>query len=249
MPAALGLLLPWLSLVGALQPGLEPPQSDPTEAGAVFFASEYNSTAEIVLFRSVSASWEYNTNLTTANAALQVEASLEEQNFTELWGKKAKELYGNIWSNFSDPQLKKIIGSIQTLGPSNLPLDKRQQYNTILSDMDKIYSTAKVCLDNGTCWDLEPDISDIMATSRSYKKLLYAWEGWHNAAGNPLRAKYQEFVTLSNEAYQMDGFEDTGSYWRSWYDSTTFEDDLEHLYNQLEPLYLNLHAFCPKKAL
>lgn len=50
-----------------------------------------------------------------------------------------------------------------------------------------------------------PDISDIMASSRSYKKLLYAWEGWHNAAGNPLRAMYEEFVTLSNEAYQMDG--------------------------------------------
>lgn len=162
------------------------------------------------------------------------------------------------------------------------------QYNTILSNMDKIYSTAKVCLANGTCWELEPgmvlvplplwgaehpmamslswsphpqrvgvgrthprssglswgedgylglvqlwwhlckatvgcdippllplsyvllvpsvpDISDIMATSRSYKKLLYAWEGWHNAAGNPLRAKYEEFVKLSNEAYQMDG--------------------------------------------
>lgn len=72
MPAALGLLLPWLSLVGALQPGLEPPQFDATEAGAVLFADAYNRTAEIVLFRSVSASWEYNTNLTTANAALQV---------------------------------------------------------------------------------------------------------------------------------------------------------------------------------
>ncbi|XP_009867587.1 PREDICTED: angiotensin-converting enzyme [Apaloderma vittatum] len=179
--------------------------------------------------------------------AVQVEASLEEQNFTELWGKKAKELYGSIWNNFSDPQLKKIIGSIQTLGPSNLPLEKREQYNTILSNMDKIYSTAKVCLPNGTCWDLEPDISDIMANSRSYKKLLYAWEGWHNAAGNPLRATYEEFVKLSNEAYQMDGFEDTGSYWRSWYDSPSFEDDLEHLYNQLEPLYLNLHAFVRRK--
>lgn len=164
-----------------------------------------------------------------------------------------------------------------------------------------------------------------MATSRSYKKLLYAWEGWHNAAGNPLRAKYEEFVQLSNEAYRMDGargmgtwwvgerggkrgnavscsphptssslhftsalvltpwgkcknptgaqqaqllgldvgqplgdgagghhclpagFEDTGSYWRSWYDSASFEDDLEHLYNQLEPLYLNLHAFVRRK--
>ncbi|XP_075578934.1 angiotensin-converting enzyme isoform X2 [Pelecanus crispus] len=246
MPPALGLLL-WLSLAGALRPGLEPPNSKANEQGAAEFANAYNSTAEIVLFESVSASWEYNTNLTAETAAAQVEASLEEQNFTELWGKKAKELYGNIWRNFSDPQLKKIISSIQTLGPSNLPLAKREQYNTILSKMDKIYSTAKVCLANGTCWDLEPDISDIMATSRSYKKLLYAWEGWHNAAGNPLRTKYEEFVKLSNEAYQMDGFKDTGSYWRSWYDSDTFEDDLEQLYKQLEPLYLNLHAFVRRK--
>lgn len=44
-----------------------------------------------------------------------------------------------------------------------------------------------------------------MATSRSYKKLLYAWEGWHNAAGNPLRPKYEKFVNLSNAAYSMDG--------------------------------------------
>ncbi|NXR45086.1 ACE enzyme, partial [Hippolais icterina] len=246
MPAALGLLL-WLSLAGALRPDLEPPQREPTEAGAVQFAGDYNRTAEIVLFDSVSASWNYNTNLTAENAALQVKASLEEQNFTELWGKKAKELYGDKWNNFNDTQLRKIIGSIQTLGPSNLPLEKREQYNTILSDMDKIYSTAKVCLPNGTCWDLEPDLSDIMATSRSYKKLLFAWEGWHNAAGNPLRPKYEEFVKLSNEAYSMDGYDDTGSYWRSWYDSDSFEKDLELIYNQLEPLYLNLHAFVRRK--
>uniref|UniRef100_A0A803WAA5 Angiotensin-converting enzyme n=1 Tax=Ficedula albicollis TaxID=59894 RepID=A0A803WAA5_FICAL len=113
--------------------------------------------------------------------------------------------------------------------------------------MDKIYSTAKVCLSNSTCWDLEPDLSDIMATSRSYRKLLFAWEGWHNAAGNPLRPKYETFVELSNAAYSMDGFNDTGSYWRSWYNSDSFERDLEHIYNQLEPLYLNLHAFVRRK--
>uniref|UniRef100_A0A8D0GV64 Angiotensin-converting enzyme n=1 Tax=Sphenodon punctatus TaxID=8508 RepID=A0A8D0GV64_SPHPU len=180
---------------------------------------------------------------------LQVAASLAEQNFTEVWGKKAKDLYGSIWKNFTDTQLKKIIGSIQTLGPSNLPMDKRQQYNTILSEMDNVYSTAKVCPpnQNSNCWALEPEITNIMATSRSYKKLLHAWEGWHNSAGNPLRPKYEEFVTLSNEAYTMDGFKDTGAYWRSWYDSPTFEDDLEQIYHQLEPLYLNLHAFVRRK--
>ncbi|KAH0627017.1 hypothetical protein JD844_002377, partial [Phrynosoma platyrhinos] len=178
-----------------------------------------------------------------------VASSLKEQEFIEAWGKKAKESYGNIWQNFSDPQLKKIISSIQTLGPSNLPMEKRQKYNTILSEMDNIYSTAKVCLpnQNSSCWALDPDITDIMANSRSYTKLLYAWEGWHNSAGNPLRPKYEEFVLLSNEAYTMDGFKDTGAYWRSWYDSPTFEDDLEELYHQLEPLYLNLHAFVRRK--
>uniref|UniRef100_A0A8C3XMN8 Angiotensin-converting enzyme n=1 Tax=Chelydra serpentina TaxID=8475 RepID=A0A8C3XMN8_CHESE len=181
--------------------------------------------------------------------AFQILASLEEQNFTEAWGKKAKELYGSIWKNFTDTQLKSIIGSIQTLGPSNLPLDKRQQYNTILSEMDNIYSTAKVCPPNQTadCWALEPEITNTMASSRSYQKLLYAWEGWHSSAGTPLRPKYEAFVTLSNEAYRMDGFKDTGAYWRSWYDSPTFEDDLEALYHQLEPLYLNLHAFVRRK--
>lgn len=61
----------------------------------------------------------------------QVQASLVEQEFTELWGKKAKELYGNTWNDFSDPQLRKIIGSIQTLGPSNLPLEEREQVGEV----------------------------------------------------------------------------------------------------------------------
>lgn len=71
MPPALGLLL-GLSLAGALQPGLEPPTYPSTEEGAILFATDYNSTAEQVLSKSVSASWNYYTNLTTENAALQV---------------------------------------------------------------------------------------------------------------------------------------------------------------------------------
>jgi len=49
------------------------------------------------------------------------------------------------------------------------------------------------------------ELTEIMATSRSYKRLLYAWEGWHNSSGVPLRSLYPEFVELSNKASQMDG--------------------------------------------
>ncbi|KAG9343795.1 hypothetical protein JZ751_013176 [Albula glossodonta] len=91
------------------------------------------------------------------------------------------------------------------------------------------------------------DLMDLMATSRSYKKLLYAWEGWHNNSGVPLKELYSEFVKLSNKATRMDGFSDTGAYWRSWYESPSFQDDLERLYRQVEPLYQNLHAFVRRR--
>ncbi|XP_021103199.1 angiotensin-converting enzyme isoform X3 [Heterocephalus glaber] len=175
----------------------------------------------------------------------QEEAALLSQEFAEAWGQTAKELYEPVWQNFTDPELRRVIGAVRTLGPANLPLAKRQQYNSLLSNMSRIYSTGKVCFPNktATCWSLDPELTNILASSRNYAMLLFSWEGWHNAVGIPLKPLYQDFTTLSNEAYKQDGFSDTGAYWRSWYDSPTFEKDLEHLYHQLEPLYLNLHAY------
>ena len=40
---------------------------------------------------------------------------------------------------------------------------------------------------------------------------------------------------------------DTGAYWRSWYEVDDFQEQLENLYNQLKPLYNNLHAYVRKK--
>ncbi|XP_072926854.1 angiotensin-converting enzyme isoform X1 [Hemitrygon akajei] len=221
-----------------------------TEAGAREFVSHYNDTAETIFSYSVSASWNYNTNLTSYNQQKQIEASLKEQEFVEAWAKKAKE-FDQIKDSFNDTTLTRLLKNIRILSTSNLSPDERKKYNTILSEMDNIYSTAKVCppgeLDLNKCWNLEPELTDIMATSRSYKKLLYAWEGWHNSAGNPLRDYYTTFVQMSNKASRMDGFSDTGAYWRSWYESPTFSNDLEEIYNQLKPLYLNLHAFVRRK--
>lgn len=243
----LGLLLLGSSL--ALDNSYLPGNYGSTEADAQRFINDFNSTAELILYKSVEASWTYNTNLTEHNSQLQVQASLEEQEFNEVWGQKAKDLFNKTFDTFKDAQLQKIINSIWTLGASNLNASDRLEYNTILSDMDRIYSTAKVCPPSQTtdCWSLEPELTEIMATSRSYKKLLYAWEGWHDSAGKPLRNKYEQFVQLSNKAYRMDGFADTGAWWRSWYTSSTFENDLEQLYQHLEPLYLNLHAFVRRK--
>ncbi|KAM4843363.1 angiotensin-converting enzyme isoform 1-T1 [Thomomys bottae] len=245
-PPPLLLLLPLLSPTwAALDPQLQPSNFSADEAGAQLFAESYNSSAEQVLFWSTAASWAHDTNITAENARLQEEAALLSQEFSEAWGQKAKELYESMWQNFTDPKLRRIIGAIRTLGPANLPLAKRLQYNSLLSNMSRIYSTSKVCFPNktATCWSLDPELTNILATSRSYAMLLFAWEGWHDTVGIPLKPLYEDFTALSNEAYRQDGFADTGAYWRSWYDSPTFAKDLEHIYHQLEPLYLNLHAY------
>lgn len=242
------VLLTLISTSAALKPEWIPGDYPMTEEGAERFVSDYNSTAEEVFYFSTEASWNYNTNLTDHNSQLQVSASLEEQAFTEAWGLKAKATFSDsLLETFTNPDLKKIIKKINVLGPANLPTPERERYNTILSQMDSIYSTAKVCPTPEECWSLEPELTEIMATSRSYKRLLYAWEGWHNSSGVPLRSLYPEFVELSNKASRMDGFEDTGEYWRSWYESPDFKQDLENLFKQLEPLYQNLHAFVRRK--
>lgn len=57
----------------------------------------------------------------------QEEAALFNQEFAEIWGQKAKELYDPIWQNFTDPILRRVISGVRTLGPANLPVGKRQQ--------------------------------------------------------------------------------------------------------------------------
>ncbi|XP_076153977.1 angiotensin-converting enzyme [Alosa pseudoharengus] len=247
--AAALLLLPLLGLSRALRPGWVPGNDyTASQEDAQRFLSDYNSTAEEVLFFSVSASWNYNTNLTNHNSDLQVQASLEEQGFTEAWGIKAKQLYTDtVLGTFTDPVTVTLIKKIKVLGAANLPTAERERYNAILSEMDGIYSKAKVTPKPGVSWNLEPEITEIMANSRSYKKLLLAWEGWHDASGVPLRSLYPEFVQLSNKASKADGFSDTGADWRSWYDTPTFEADLEALFQTVKPLYDNLHAFVRRK--
>ena len=43
------------------------------------------------------------------------------------------------------------------------------------------------------------------------------------------------------------GYADTGEYWRSVYESDTFQADLENLLQQLSPLYTQLHAYVRRK--
>ncbi|KAL2078213.1 hypothetical protein ACEWY4_025898 [Coilia grayii] len=211
------------------------------EAEARRFLGDYNDTAEVVWNAYTEASWAYNTDINEQNQQIMLQKNLEMANHTKAYGEIARK-YNT--ADFQDASVKRIIKKLSDLERAALPQEKLEEYNTLLSRMETTYSLAKVCRPNGgTCHPLDPDLNKIMAESRDYNELLFAWQGWRNASGRELREDYKKYVAIANEAARANGHNDNGEFWRSLYETPTFEQDLERLWKELEPLYLNVHAY------
>lgn len=109
--------------------------------------------------------------------------------------------------------------------------------------MTGIYSSAQ--------WEgkpLEPDLTDIMTNTRDYTVLKDAWKGWRDVSGKNMKKQYEDFVSLMNTAIKAGGqYVDMGDYYRSWYEDPNFETDVRNLYEELRPLYTQLHAYVRRK--
>ncbi|ESO94198.1 hypothetical protein LOTGIDRAFT_161404 [Lottia gigantea] len=215
------------------------------ETAAREFANEVNAGSEVVMYNFVAASWNYNTNITTENQQAMVDESLKLALFDQAVEANASRY---DWKNFSDTDLNRLFSKLVDIGTAAMTDKvKLERLNNIMSEMEAIYSTGKVCLTENNCLPLDPDLSRLMATSTDYDELLTVWKGWRDATGAKIKDLYKEFVSLSNEAIVQNGYPDTGAYWKSWYDTPTFEEDLKTLFETLKPLYVNLHAYTRKK--
>uniref|UniRef100_A0A673G0M1 Angiotensin-converting enzyme n=1 Tax=Sinocyclocheilus rhinocerous TaxID=307959 RepID=A0A673G0M1_9TELE len=204
------------------------------------FLEEYNSTAEEVWNAYTEASWTYNTDITEANKKIMLQKNLEMANHTKIYGLQARKI---DTSDFQDESVKRILTKLSDLERAALPEEDLIEYNNLLASMETLYSVATVCKDESKCLPLDPNLNKIMAESRDYDELLFAWQGWRNASGRELRNSYKRYVELANLAAKSNGHTDNGAFWRSLYETPTFEEDLEALWKDLEPLYLNIHAY------
>jgi peptidyl-dipeptidase A len=92
------------------------------------------------------------------------------------------------------------------------------------------------------------DLSRVLKKSRNHGELLEAWKGWHSIAP-PMKDTYARYVELGNKGAKEIGFEDMGALWRSGYDMPPqeFEADIERLWQDVKPLYDDLHCYTRKK--
>ena len=62
-----------------------------------------------------------------------------------------------------------------------LTTDQEKELNTLISEMGKIYGSAKVCQknDSANCVNFNPDANRIMSSSTDYEEITYYWEVSH----------------------------------------------------------------------
>jgi len=127
---------------------------------------------------------------------------------------------------------------------------KSEELTKIAAGLEAAYGKGKFCPDPAkpdACMDIGK-ITDVMANSRDPKELRRVWEGWHTISP-PMKKDYVRFAELSNEGARELGFADTGVMWRSKYDmpADAFPKELDRLWDQVRPLYLELHAYVRMK--
>ncbi|GJQ76300.1 hypothetical protein Trydic_g14, partial [Trypoxylus dichotomus] len=198
-----------------------------------WLGNTYEQFASENCYQQQVAEWDYATDIDNPEkAAVLTQVTLDvAEKRKEWWQQHFAPL--NV-DDYQDEQLKRQLRSLKNLGSAALSVDKLEEFTNILQSMRNTYSTGKICpysqqacvLENEGL-SLEPDIEAVIATSTDYDELEYVWKSWRDASGAKIRENYKEYVRLSQEVAEANGFNDTGEMWRSRYETENFIENLE----------------------
>ena len=223
----------------APEPELVVEASAPAESAEAFVARVHDEYAQLWKEQS-AAQWVRATYITGDTALIAAMMSEKYAEWHSATVAQAKQYDGMDL----DPQVRRAIDMLKlsTSEPAPNDPDKRAELSAITTDLGGMYSAGKFCLDNGECLS-QSEAEELMTTSRDYDELLDVWTGWRTVSA-PMREKYQRFVELANEGASELGYEDLGAMWRSNYDMSPaeFEQDSERLWQEVKPLYDELHC-------
>jgi peptidyl-dipeptidase A len=212
------------------------------------FLDTVNDTMRRLGIEQSRAGWVQQTYITDDTDALSARASRE---YAEAIARFAKEATRYDKANVpadARRQLDLLKLALVMVTPSD-PKEAEELTN-ITAKLESTYGKGKWCADPARpdeCLNID-DITKIMATVRDEKRLREVWEGWHTISP-PMRADYARFVELGNKGARELGFPNTGAMWRAKYDMPPddFTKELDRLWNQVRPLYLQLHAYVRMK--
>lgn len=173
-----------------------------------------------------------------------------------------------------DPKLFRQVFLMSNIGASALPPDQLDrvsnsiicckakiyikivffyfmlQYNRLVNDMLAIYNQASICRFEQpfNCGlRLQPQLKELMATNRDWHELQYTWSEFHRKSGRDMRDLYEQLADLTNEAARYNNFSTAAAYWTFPFESADFRHDVDHVWDEILPLYELIHAYVRRK--
>lgn len=209
------------------------------------FLNKVNDTISKISSETMEASWNYETNITIEN---QEKSNLANSKMSKVLSElinELKEIQGENNKNIKfNEDIKRKLAFFKNLsmGPKS-ELDEKI-LNEIQSELIKIYSTAKF---DGK--SLDPELNDIMANSRDFEELKNAYLGWRSVTGPKMKNLYSVFVDLQNKGAIDNDYANAAAMWKSQYEMPPkeFAKMIENIWDQLSPLYEQLHCYVHSK--
>jgi peptidyl-dipeptidase A len=225
-----------------------PPATKPTPAEAKAFLDKAESELNAMAISGSRAAWVQETYITDDTIALNAaESDRDVARLNQLVAEASH--FDGVKLDAVDTRKFKLL----KLNAATVPADPalRTESTLLAATLDSDYGRGKFCPggDESKCMGID-ELDVRMAKSRDPRELATLWAGWH-AIGAPMRKNYARLAELSNLGAREQGYSDTGSNWRSQYDMTPeeFSADIERLWTQLQPLYLELHTYVRRKLI
>jgi peptidyl-dipeptidase A len=238
----------------------EPPVSDDAAliAEAQRFVADTDREIKRLSVEASVAEWANQTDITDEHEAAAAKANGELAKYITKAIKSSRK-YEAIAAKL-DPDTRRQLLLLKFIGQP-APDDPQQadQLAKIGAEMTSIYGKGKSCVKPTNqvkkvagagakgpeiCLGID-DASKVLQRTRDPKEALAVWQSWHDSVGRAVRDPFVEFVELANAGARGVGFKDVASMWKSAYDmpEDAFEAETDRLWNQMKPLYDQLHCY------
>ena len=219
-----------------------------TSGDARKFLDDVNGTLLKLSISGAQAGWVAQNFITDDTEALDARGTQQLADAAAKYAKEATRFDKVELPADQRRQLDVLKVSLVLATPSDPK--EAEEVTQLNSRMRATYGKGKWCPDPAKpdqCHNID-DVTKVLASSRDEKALRREWEGWHTISP-PMKKDYVRFAELSNKGARELGFADTGAMWRSKYDmpADAFAKELDRLWDQVRPLYLELHAYVRMK--
>uniref|UniRef100_A0A1B0GNY6 Angiotensin-converting enzyme n=1 Tax=Phlebotomus papatasi TaxID=29031 RepID=A0A1B0GNY6_PHLPP len=211
------------------------------------YLAEVDQKSSEECFLNVAAQWNFETNV---NEATQLEALTAQQRYSEFQRVVWDRMKFVDRTGVFDDRLLRQVNLMSIIGASALPPDQLDRYNRLINDMLVIYNGASICAYEQPfqCGlRLQPHLKELMAKSRDWDELTWTWIEWRRKSGRIMRELFEQMVDLTNEAARYNNFTNGEEYWSFPFESLSFRDEMERVWNEVLPLYEMIHTYTRRK--